>query len=78
METFWYIVEVIIQLGWLGFIGFLGVTFCWIVTLFVTQKDGEPDIPYPEPKSSRMIWAVIGMAILLMLLLPERLWVITL
>ena len=42
------------------------------------QKDGEPDIPYPEPKSSRMIWAVIGMAILLMLLLPDRLWVITL
>jgi len=78
VDIFWYIVEVVIQLGWLYFCGFIGVLFCWIVTSFITQKEGEPNIRMPKGNSKEVIWASIGMAFLIILVLPEFIWVVKL
>jgi len=78
VDIFWYIVELVIQLGWLYFCGFIGVGFCWVVTLFITQKEGEPNIRMPKGNSKEVIWASIGMAFLIILVLPEFIWVVKL
>ena len=78
MDIFWFIVEGVIQLGWLYFCGFIGVLFCWIVTSFITQKEGEPNIRMPKGNSKEVIWASIGMAFLIILVLPEFIWVVKL
>ena len=61
------------------------VIFLWIYrcsflldSYFITQKEGEPNIRMPEGNSKEVIWASIGMAFLIILVLPEFIWVVKL